>query len=209
MLGTRRRDVVNQHPLSNRILAGTLTFVGLGLVWLTIVNNLPSHHELSAKEPPLTQAAATQIPPEPVLDLSIPGVPAVPPVPEPAPSVVTPEIPAVSAPNPRAAQVARLRCEAEVAQLCPEVSDGSGRRQCLEKRAQELSASCQQQMRERLVRWKEERNRLTLACQADLRRFCPDVSPGGRHQLQCLQRHAQELSDGCYGMLPKGTLNFK
>jgi hypothetical protein len=50
---------------------------------------------------------------------------------------------------------------------------------------------------------------LTLACQADIRRFCPDVKSGGRQTLQCLQHHAQELSDGCYGMLPKGTLYFK
>jgi Cysteine rich repeat len=109
----------------------------------------------------------------------------------------------------RAAQVARLRCEAEVEQLCPEAADGSGRRQCLEKRTQQLSAACQQQVRERLVRWKEERSRLILACQADIKRFCPDVRLGGGQQLQCLQQHAQELSDGCYGMLPKGTLYFK
>lgn len=202
---------MSQQPLSNRILAGTLTFVGLGLVWIAIVNNLPSQQELSAKESPQPppQAASTQVAPEPVLDLSIPGVSAAPPVPEKAQSAATAERPPMSVPDRRAAQVARLRCEAEVEQLCPEVSDGSGRRQCLEKRAQQLSVSCQQQIRERLVRWKEERNRLTLACQADLRRFCPDVRPGGRHPLQCLQQHAPELSDGCYGMLPKGTLNFK
>src|SRR5262245_31934806 len=202
---------MSQQPLSNRILAGTFTFVGLGLVWMVIVSNLPSQQELSAKESPQTpaQAGTTQVAPEPVLDLSIPGVSAVPPVPETPHTAATAEMPARSVTDSRAAQVARLRCEAEVEQLCPGVSDNAGRRQCLEKRAQQLSVSCQRQMRDRLVRWKEERNRLTLTCQDDLRRFCPDVRPGGRHQLQCLQQHAQELSDGCYGMLPKGTLYFK
>ena len=201
---------MSQQPLSSRILAGAMTFVGLGLVWMAIASNLPSQQELSAKESPQPPAHAVPVTlPEPVLDLSIPGVPATPPASETQPAA-TADRSSVSAPtDPRAAQVARLRCEAEVEQLCPEAPDGSGRRQCLEKRAQQLSAPCHQQMRDRLVKWKEERSRLTLACQADIRRFCPDVKPGGGETLQCLQHHAQELSDGCYGMLPKGTLYFK
>lgn len=203
---------MSQQPLSNRIMAGTVTFVGLGLVWIAIVTNLPSQQELSAKE---STALPVQMPPpstpsEPTLDLSIPGVPATPPVSELRQSPATTAESSVPMPlDRRAAQVARLRCEAEVEQLCPDTSDGSGRRQCLERRAQQLPATCQRQIRERLVKWKEERSRLTLACQADIKRFCPDVRPGGGHQLQCLQQHAQELSDGCYGMLPKGTLYFK
>ena len=202
---------MSQQPLSSRILAGAVTFVGLGLVWLAIVGNLPSQQELSAKESPQPPAhAVPALPlPEPVLDLSIPGVPATPPASEIQPSATADRPPGSRPTDPRAVQVARLRCEAEVEHLCPETSDGSGRRQCLEKRAQQLSAPCQQQIRERLVRWKEERSRMTLACQADIRRFCPDVKPGGGQTLQCLQQHAQELSDGCYGTLPKGTLYFK
>jgi hypothetical protein len=201
------------QPLSNRILAGALTFLGLGVVWMVIIGNLPSQQDLSANESlqPPAQAAATKPVPEPVLDLSIPGVP---PAPQPASetpgaSAMTDRPPASMPFDRRAAQVARLRCEAEVEQVCPEASDGSGRRQCLEKRAQQLSAPCQQQIRERLVRWKEERSRLILACQADIKHFCPDVRPGGGQPLQCLQQHAQELADGCYGMLPKGRLYFK
>ena len=192
---------MSPQPLSSRILAGAITFVGLGLVWLAIVSNLPSQQELSAKESPQPPAHAVPASPlpEPVLDLSIPGVPATPPTSETQPSATADGPPVSTSTDPRAAQVARLRCEAEVEQLCPEASDGSGRRQCLEKRAQQLSAPCHQQMRERLVKWKEERSRLTLACQADIRRFCPDVKPGGGQTLQCLQHHAQELSDGCYG----------
>jgi Cysteine rich repeat len=197
---------MSQQPLSNRFLAGAFTFVGLGLVWITIINNLPSQQELSAKESPQPAAQSVQKPPEPVLDLSIPGVPPAPTVtPRPSATAEMPSVPMDS----RVVQVARLRCEAEVEQLCPEVSDGSGRRQCLEKRAQHLSAPCQLQIRERLVRWKEERSQFKLACQADIRRFCPNVRPGGKQTLQCLQQHVQELSDGCYGMLPKGTLHFK
>jgi hypothetical protein len=203
---------MSQEPVFNRILAGAVTFVGLGIIWMAIVNNLPSQQELSAKESPQPSAQGAQAQPatEPVLDLSIPGVPSGPRASERPSSGARREIPpAATALDPRAAQVARLRCEAEVEQLCPEASDGHGRRQCLEKRAQHLPAACQQQVRERLVKWKEERSQLKLACQADIRRFCPDLRPGVGQTLQCLQQHAQEVSDGCYEMLPKGTLYFK
>jgi cysteine rich repeat protein len=199
---------MSQQPLSSRILAGAITFVGLGMAWMAIVSNLPTQQELSAKES-TTHAVPAPPLPEPVLDLSIPGVRATPQASETQPAATADMTPASTPTDPRAAQVVRLRCEAEVEQLCPEASDGSGRRQCLEKRAQQLSAPCHQQMRERLVKWKEERSRLTLACQADMKRFCPDVKAGGGQTLQCLQHHAQELSDGCYGMLPKGTLYLK
>jgi hypothetical protein len=199
---------MSQQSISSRILAGTLTFLGLGLVWLIIVNNLPSQQDLSAKESPQpAQGGSAQPDPEPVLDLSIPGVPARPSASEPQ-SAAPVEMPRASS-DPRTAQVARLRCEAEVEQLCPEGPDGSGRRPCLEKRAHQLSAPCQQQLRERFVRWKEERSQLKLACQADIRRFCSELRPGAGQTLQCLQQHAQELSDGCYATLPKGTLYFK
>lgn len=199
---------MSQQPISNRILAGAFTFLGLGVVWMVIVSNLPSQQELSAMESPqlAPQAVSTMVQ-EPVLDLSIPGVPARPSASGTPPSAGTADSPTVT--DPRAAQVARLRCEAEAEQLCPEASDGSDRRQCLEKRAQRLSVACQEQIRKRLVRWKEERGRLILACQADFRRFCPDARPGSGDSVQCLKHHAQELSDGCYGMLPKGTLRFK
>jgi len=203
---------MSQQPIFNRIFAGAVTFIGLGVAWIAIVNNIPSQQELSAKEssPPTLQAMPAQTVVEPVLDLSIPGVPS----PTTAPDIAQPPR-AADGPSaartldPRAAQVARLRCEAEVEQLCPEASEGPGQRQCLEKRAQLLPGPCQQQLRERLVRWKEERSRLTLACQAEIRRFCSNVRPGGGQTLQCLQQHAQDVSDGCYRMLPKGTLYFR
>jgi len=203
---------MSQQPIFNRIFAGAVTFIGLGVVWIAIVNNIPSQQELSAREssPPTIQAAPPQPVPGPVLDLSIPGVPSAPTAPDSAqPSGADGSPPVARALDARTAQVARLRCEAEVEQLCPAASDGSGQRQCLEKRAHLLPAPCQHQLRERLVRWKEERSRLTLACQADIKRFCPEVRSGSGQTVQCLQQHARDVSDGCYQMLPKGTLYFR
>jgi len=201
-----------QQHASVRILAGAVTFMGLGLVWMAIVSSLPSEQDLSAKELSPRQGTASvtmfKTPPEPTLDLSIPGVPPVPPVP-PERSQPTTAPSTVARLDPRAVQVARLRCEAEAEQLCPESPEGLARKQCQERRMQQLPAPCQLQLRERLVKWKEERSRLTAACEADMNRFCSAVKPGSRQMLQCLQEHAQELSDRCYGTLPKGTVYFK
>jgi hypothetical protein len=205
-------DFMSQQPVFNRILAGGVTFVGLGIVWIAIVNNIPSQQDLSAKEspPPSAQGAQAERVPEPVLDLSIPGAPSAPQPSERPPAAAWGQVPTrATASDPRAAQVARLRCEAEVEALCPEASDGLGRRQCLETRAQHLTGACQEQLRERLVKWKEERSQFKVACQTDIKRFCPDLRPGVGQTLQCLQQHAQQVSDGCYEMLPKGTLYFK
>jgi Cysteine rich repeat len=198
---------MSQQPLSNRILAGALTFIGLGLIWGAIVSSLPSEQELAAKEAPVFLRPVSKSLPEPTLDLSIPGVPAA--QPASAPLTTVAEMPSPSkALDPRAAQVSRLRCEAEVEQLCPHSLDGAVRKQCFEQRAQQLPEPCQHQLRQRLVKWKEERSRLTAACQADIKRFC-SMRPGSGEMLQCLQQHAQELSEGCYERLPKGALHFK
>ena len=35
------------------------------------------------------------------------------------------------------------------------------------------------------------------ACQADVQRLCPDVTPGNGALRQCMRSHASELSDAC------------
>jgi hypothetical protein len=65
---------MSEHTLSNRILAGALTFIALGLIWVAIVSSLPSEQELAAKEAPIVPRAVSKSLPEPTLDLSIPGV---------------------------------------------------------------------------------------------------------------------------------------
>jgi len=76
---------------------------------------------------------------------------------------------------------------------------------CLEQRVKQLQPLCQSQMHERFVKWREDRSRLIAACDDDAKRFCRAVKPGNGQILQCLQLHAQEVSDRCYQTLPKGT----
>jgi len=204
-------EVMVEQQASVRILAWVFTFLGLAVVWMAIVSSLPSQQELSAKEPSLLQqtvsAATEKTSSEPTLDLSIPGVPAAPLPPSSGTHATAPS--AVVRLDRQAVQAARLRCEAEAEQLCPGSSEGLARTRCLERRMYQLAAPCQQQLRERFVKWKAERSRLTAACETDMKRFCSAVRPGGGHVLQCLQEHAAELSDRCYETLPKGTVYFK
>jgi len=204
-----------QQQSSSGTLAGAITILGLGLVWATVAFNLPSQDELSsATLPSETRQAARSSSPltaPPRLDLTIPTSP-------PLPSEVamlspdddsSAEAPVVMRLDSRTMQVSRLKCEAEIEQLCPDSLDGSTRTRCQKQRAKQLSPLCQSQLHERFVKWKEDRNRLKAACDEDVKQFCRAVKPGGGQILQCLQSHGQEVSDRCYQALPKGTVFFK
>ena len=208
-----------QQQSSSGTIAGVITILGLGLVWVTVATNFPSQEELSsAALPAETRQAARPSSPlsaPPTLDLTIPTSP-------PLPSEATSSRPdddrspdssveasVVTRLDPRALQATRLKCEADIEQLCPDSSDGSARTRCLKQRAKQLPPLCQSQLYERFVKWKEDRSRLMAACDEDVKRFCRAVKPGSGQILQCLQSNAQEVSDRCYQTLPKGTFFFK
>ncbi len=208
-----------QQQSSSGIIAGAITILGLGLVWVAVATNFPSQEELSSAAVPAEtrQAAGLSSPlsEPPALDLTIPTSP-------PLPSEVAStrsdddrsrdssvELPVVTRLDPRALQASRLKCEAEIEQLCPDSPDGSVRTRCLQQRAKRLPPLCQSQLHERFVKWKEDRSRLMAACDQDAKRFCRAVKPGNGQILQCLQSNAQEVSDRCYQALPKDTFFFK
>ena len=208
---------MTQRRPSGGVYLWLVTALGLGLVWGIIVTSFPSQEDLTAIEPP--RAAAAPVPPSatlPTLDLTIPASP---PLPSQDPSVIqqdgvpaqrsSAEIPIETVIDPRSQQVAKLKCEAEIEQLCADSSNGPARRQCVEQRIHRLAPPCQQLMRERFVKWKEERGRMAAACEEDVRRFCRSMTPGSGNLLQCLHKHAQDVSDRCYQTLPKGRLYFK
>ncbi len=208
-----------QQQSSNGIIAGAITILGLGLVWVAVATNFPSQEELSSAAVPAetrrTEGLSSPLSEPPALDLTIPTSP-------PLPSEVAStrsdddrsrdssvELPVVTRLDPRALQASRLKCEAEIEQLCPDSPDGSVRTRCLQQRAKRLPPLCQSQLHERFVKWKEDRSRLMAACDQDAKRFCRAVKPGNGQILQCLQSNAQEVSDRCYQTLPKDTFFFK
>lgn len=208
-----------QHQSSSGIIAGAITILGLTLVWVTVATNFPSQEELSSAAPPAeTRQAAGSPSPQyepPTLDLTIPTSPPLPseaaiPRPDDDQSRVSSvEAPVVTRLDPSTLQATKLKCEADIEQLCPDSLDGSARTRCLKQRAKQLPPLCLSQLQERFVKWKEDRNRLMVACNEDVKRFCRAIKPGSGQVLQCLQSHDQEVSDRCYQTLPKGTLFFK
>jgi hypothetical protein len=208
-----------QQQSSSGSIAGVITILALGLVWVTVATNFPSQEELSSAAVPAVSNQAARpsfsLSASPTLDLTIPRS-----SPLPSEALVPRQeddqsrdlslsTSAVTQLNPREVQVAKLRCEAEIEQLCPDSPDGSARARCLEQRAKQLSPQCQSQVRERFVKWKEDRSRLMAACDEDAKLFCRAVKLGSGQILKCLQTHASEVSDRCYETFPKGTLYFK
>lgn len=208
-----------EQTSSSSTIAGAITIVGLGLVWVIVAGNFPSQEELFPATPPAEARSVPRplpsLPVPPTLDLTIPTSP---PLPSDA-AIASPgddrshdanvDIPVVSRLDSRPLPAARLKCEADIEQLCPDSPDGSARTRCLQQRAKQLPPLCQNQLKEQFVKWKEDRNRVMAACDEDVKRFCRAVKPGGGQILQCLQSHGQEVSDRCYQTLPKGTLFFK
>ncbi len=199
---------------SSRLTAILVTIVGLGLVWGLVWANIPTKDQLHGSG--VSSRSMKAASPTPSLDLSIPGVPA----PE-APGshrvvvngveILQPEQRlggAVVALDPRARQLAEMKCEAELQQACPDSLHGEERRRCMEQRAKHLPSPCQPMIRQQLVRWKE-RSGHAVACADDVKRFCREVPSGEGQILQCLQDHAQDVSDGCYATLPKGALTLR
>ncbi len=208
-----------QQTSSSSTIAGASTIVGLGLVWVIVAGNFPSQEELFPTAPPAEARQVVRPLPSlsvpPTLDLTIPTSP-----PRPSESVpASPgddrsrdsisETPFVTRLDSRGLQAARLKCEADIEQLCPDSPDGSMRTRCLQQRATQLPPLCQSQLQQQFVKWKEDRSRVMEACNEDVKRFCRAVKPGGGQILQCLQSHGQEVSDRCYQTLPKGTVLFK
>ncbi len=208
-----------QRQSSSGFIAGTITILGLGLVWVTVSANFPSQEELfSGEMPPETRRVPdSSSPPSapPKLDLTIPTSPPLPidavqsRLDKERPDDSRVDAPAVTGPDSSSLQATRLKCEAEIDQLCPDALDGSARAGCLDQRAKQLTAPCQGQLRERFVKWKEDRSRLIAACDEDISRFCRAAKIGSGEILQCLQSHGQEVSERCYQILPKGTVFFK
>jgi hypothetical protein len=201
------------HESAGKGLARAVSVIGLALVWVIVWANLPSRNEWFSQQskPPV---------PAPELDLTIPGVSSIfPPSNRSSDRTMGnsagEQDDGVSrgsglagrskAAAVRARQVAEVKCEAEVQGLCPETLREEERRQCVERRVNDVASSCQQIVRQRIVRWKEAEG-YKLACFDDLKRLCSLVQPGDGRLLQCLQQHAQNVSDRCFQSLPKGQL---
>lgn len=94
-----------------------------------------------------------------------------------------------------------VKCTMEIDSLCRE-NEGE-RRLCLQRQAVQVSVPCRPVLRERLARMKETMQQLRAACEEDRRRYCAEESLSEGAIVQCLESHAQEVTDLCFQRLPK------
>jgi hypothetical protein len=185
------------------VIVTLLSCVVLGAVWGVVIYLLPHSDNLPESSP---VASIPQPQSSPSLSLPAPSSPE-----HPAPPVTVKEEAAVPAgpmslgrraseafPVPQGLDV---KCDMDIDALCPE--EEGDRRSCLQRKVPQLSAPCQPLLRERLVRMKETMQHLRAACESDRRQFCRDAPLGGGAIVQCLEAHAQEVSDQCFRFLPK------
>ena len=185
------------------ILVTLLSCLVLGGVWGLVILLLPQSEVVPESEP-------ISSPPKPVLPPStaLPSGEAVPGDPPP-PVVAQPEVPLAAQAPPRSSATEpaglpsgkEVKCDLEIAALCPE--EEGERHACLQRKAAQLSMPCRPMLREKLARMKESMQQLRTACEADRRQFCREVAPGGGGLVQCLESHAQSVSDQCFQLLPK------
>lgn len=186
------------------VLVTVLSCVVLGAVWGFVIyllpqsDNLPESSSVAPVPQPLPQSS-------PSLSLSAPSSPDHPAsqamVKEAAPPSSSMSSGRPASETFRVPQGVDVKCDMDIAALCPE---GEGdKRPCLQRKMPQLSAPCRPVLRERLVRMKENMQHLRVACEADRRQFCRDVPLGGGAIVQCLEAHAQEVSDQCFQYLQK------
>jgi hypothetical protein len=93
-------------------------------------------------------------------------------------------------------------CAADAKKFCGDVKPGGGRVvKCMKSHEAELSPACQAEMKraeERIEQVKEE-------CNADAKKFCKGIRPGGGRILACLKSHQSELAPACAAEFQRGA----
>lgn len=188
------------------VLVGVFTLLILGGVWGTVILLLPhDDHDSISLAQPMPLPSRPSVPAPGALIANAPPTPeesSLAALPPPDPLPIPPTVERAGRSGAVVPLNIEIRCEAEIESACPEGSF-EGRRRCLQGKLGQLSIPCRQRGREHLVRMKASLHQIRTACEEDVRRFCSGVEPGRGSILQCLEDHAQEVSDPCFQFLPK------
>ena len=92
----------------------------------------------------------------------------------------------------------RGACRSEIKQICGDLKPGDGKyRQCMEANHDKISPAC----RERMDHIRDRAETAHKACQADTRKFCAGIEPGGGRLHQCLMKNEAALSEECRAVM--------
>ena len=184
------------------VVVTVLSCVVLGAVWGMVMYVMPQSDNLPQVAVPALRTPSTV--PSPSQALNIPEAPAH--LPPPVRVTEAPVEDSMPSGRPASGSVRvpfgmDMKCAMEMDSLC---SDDEGDRVlCLERKATQVSTPCRPIFRERLVRLKENVQLMRGACETDRRQYCRNETLDGRAIIQCLEAHAQEVSDECFTFLPK------
>ena len=95
-------------------------------------------------------------------------------------------------------------CREDVKKLCGDVKPGDGAiRDCMKAHESQLSQGCKDNMAEGKKKFEEKKKEREQACQADIKQFCANVTPGQGREMACLKAYEDKISAGCKEKLPK------
>jgi hypothetical protein len=98
-------------------------------------------------------------------------------------------------------------CRDDIKKLCGDVQPGGGAiADCMKTHASELSPGCKEKFVEGHKKMKEKMDAIKQACDADLKQFCANVTPGQGREFACLRSYDDKISAGCKAALPKGGM---
>jgi hypothetical protein len=192
------------------VFVGMISLVGLGGVWgvallmlphqdyetVIVAQSMPGRPTLPGPPPATAVLPETTVPPASEEELSFTTLPPLDPLPVPTSAG------RVEAPRTTMPLNIEIKCDGEIGTACPE-GPFEERRQCMQEKLRHMSAPCRQRAREQLVRMKTNLHQMRMACAEDARRFCRGAEAGRGTVVQCLEAHAQEVSDACFQALPK------
>lgn len=88
----------------------------------------------------------------------------------------------------------RNPCHEDVQKFCKDVQLAGGRiYQCLTKYEAELSKAC----RDARQQAKARADKFLQACDADIKKYCDEVQPGGGRVTKCLKTREAQLTPAC------------
>ena len=95
-------------------------------------------------------------------------------------------------------------CREDVKKLCGDVQPGGGAYwDCMKNHMGDLSQGCKDNMAEARKKHEERKKELVQACQADIKQFCANVTPGQGREIACLKSFEDKISAGCKEKMPK------
>jgi hypothetical protein len=100
-------------------------------------------------------------------------------------------------------------CREDIKKLCGDVKPGGGGiRDCMKAHEADLSQGCKDNMAEGKKKFEEKKKELEQACQADIKQFCANVTPGQGREFACLRAYEDKISAGCKEKMPKGHMGM-